>query len=336
MSAFRPGRLPGILLVSGLLLTLLLVSVLLALSLGSSRQDLRDLASALVGTASADPLVATIIWDIRLPRVAMAGLVGAGLSLAGLVFQALLRNPLAEPYILGVSGGSAVGAIIGLLAGFSRFPGVAALAFLGGMATLVLVLFVRPGHAAVRGDALLLSGVMVNAFFSAVIMFLVSVVQDSRLHSILFWLMGDMSAASGGQVLLLAACLIPCFCLVFAMARPLNLLLMGEDTALSLGVNVRTVSWVLLAATSFMVSATVCNAGLVGFVGLVVPHMLRSLIGPDHRLLTVACILGGASFVILCDLLSRYLPAYGEMPVGVITALIGAPIFILLLRRSAR
>lgn len=278
----------------------------------------------------------TIIWQIRFPRVLLAALVGAALSLGGLVFQALLRNPLAEPYILGISGGSAIGAIIGILMGLSRFPGVSLTAFVGSIATLLLILAMSSGQTILKKDALLLSGVMVNAFCGAVIMFLISMTQDSRLHNIIFWLMGDLSMGDMKHVGILTAMLLPCFLLVFWLSNPMNLLLMGKEMAQTLGVNIKAVTVTLLVTTSFMVSATVSYCGLVGFVGLVMPHLLRLVFGPDHRVLVPACVLGGGAYMVFCDLLARTLPRQGEMPAGVITAMIGAPLFIYLLKRSSK
>jgi iron complex transport system permease protein len=186
-----------------------------------------------------------------------------------------------------------------------------------------------------RKDVLLLSGVMVNAFCSAVIMFLVSLTQDSRLHNIIFWLMGDLSVADLPQVAVMAYLLIPCFALIFWLSHVMNLMLMGKEMALTMGVNIRVVMLVLLVVTSFMVSASVSYCGLVGFVGLVMPHLLRLIWGSDHRLLVPACILGGGAYLVVCDVLARTLPKYGEMPIGVVTALIGAPLFIILLKRSS-
>jgi iron complex transport system permease protein len=322
--------------VSILLGLLLVISGFLGLSIGSTAQHLGQILAVLAGRSDQYPTLSSIIWRIRLPRVLLAALVGATLSLGGLVFQALLRNPLAEPYILGISGGSAVGAIIGILLGMSPFPGVAFFAFAGSMATLLLVLLIASTRSAVKKDTLILAGVMVNAFCSSVIMFLISVTQDSRLHNILFWLMGDLSMSDTHRTLMLTIALLPCFAILFLLARPMNILLMGEEMAANMGVDVRLVPLVLLLITSFMVSAVVCHTGLLGFVGLVMPHLLRLVFGPDHRVLVPACILGGGAYLILCDLLARSLPAQGEMPVGVITAMIGAPLFIVLLRRSRR
>jgi len=317
-------------------LLLLGIAMVLGISMGSTDSGIKDVLQNLFLSKTSDSMLYTIIWQIRLPRVLLAALVGAALSLGGLVFQALLRNPLAEPYILGISGGSAIGAIIGILMGFSRFPGVSLLAFTGSIATLLLILGMSSGQTILKKDALLLSGVMVNAFCAAVIMFLVSMTQDSRLHNIIFWLMGDLSMGDMHHAGILAATLLPCFVLVFWLSNPMNLLLMGKEMAQTMGVNIKAVTITLLVATSFMVSATVSYCGLVGFVGLVMPHLLRLVLGPDHRVLVPACVLGGGTYMVFCDLLARVLPKQGEMPAGVITAMIGAPLFIYLLKRSSR
>ncbi len=312
----------------------LALSLMAGLCIGSLGAGWRASLAALAGLGEPEDILPVIIWHLRLPRVLLAALVGGTLAMAGVVFQALLRNPLAEPYILGVSGGAAVGAILALLAGWAPFPGVTGLAFAGSLATLGLLVLLTWGRAIRRAEGLLLSGVMVNAFCGAVIMFLLSLTQDARLHHLLFWLMGDLSLAAPEHLPWLATGLIPGFLVLLSLARPLNLLLLGEETAHFLGVNVTAISRLLLILTSFLVSLVVCHSGLVGFVGLVVPHLLRLVVGPDHRLLLPASLLGGASFLVLCDLLSRVLPAQGEMPVGVVTALLGAPLFILLLLRS--
>jgi iron complex transport system permease protein len=322
--------------VSIVLLILLTAAIILGLSLGSSGHGFRSVFSFFTEPAETEAMLTTIVWKIRFPRVLLAALVGATLSLGGLVFQAILRNPLAEPYILGISGGSAIGAIIGILMGFSRFPGVTLISFLGSIGTLLLILGISAGQSILKKNALLLSGVMVNAFCSAVIMFLVSLTQDARLHNIIFWLMGDLSLTSMHQAGFLTMILIPCFILLFWYSNTMNLMLMGREMAQSMGVNIKAAMLVLLVATSFMISATVSHCGLIGFVGLVIPHLFRLMLGSDHRVLAPACILGGASYMILCDLLARTLPEQGEMPAGVITAMIGAPLFIYLLRRSRR
>ena len=318
-----------------LLGAVLAAAALLGLSAGSSGISLSRTLAVLAGREGPDSVAGAILWRIRLPRVALAAAVGSTLALGGLVFQALLRNPLAEPYILGISGGAAVGAIIGLTTGLAPFPGVALVAFLGSMATLALVLLLAAGRTSLRKDSLLLGGVMANAFCSALIMFLIGLSGNSQVRQILFWLMGDLSLFTREQLPVLLS-LLPCFGAVLVLARPMNLLLTGSENAAAMGVNVRAVTLVLLVATSLMVSIAVSLAGLVGFVGLVIPHIFRLLLGSDHRLLIPSCLLGGGAYLILCDLLARTLPGGGEMPVGIVTAIIGAPLFVFLLWRSRR
>jgi iron complex transport system permease protein len=313
---------------------LLLGAAMLGITLGSSGASPGEVFRAMVKASPDTATLHAIIWKIRMPRVFFAMAVGAALSVGGLVFQALLRNPLAEPYILGISGGAAIGAIIGILMGLSRFPGVSLTAFAGSLATLGLLLFMSSGRFFLRRETLLLSGVMVNAFCSAVIMFLISMTQDARLHNIIFWMMGDLGLGDLLQAGLLAAILLPCLGIVLRYTNTMNLLLMGRELAQTTGINIRRTTIILLGVTSLMISATVSQCGLIAFVGLVVPHTLRLFLGPDHRVLFPACLLGGGTYMILCDVLARTLPREGEMSVGVITALIGAPLFIILLKRT--
>ncbi|MFP4214223.1 MAG: FecCD family ABC transporter permease [Desulfohalobiaceae bacterium] len=330
------GILGRIIKVSLLLACLQAVFILLGISFGSTGELGSSLLQALLQGRELEELQLTIIFELRLPRVILAALVGATLGTGGLVFQALLRNPLAEPYILGISGGSAVGAVLGMMLGLAFFPGVTALAFAGSLLTLFLVV-VLAGRGQMRQESsLLLAGVMVNAFCSAIITFLISMTQHSKLQGILFWLMGDLSQAVPVHVLGLFLLLLPCFFLIFLWAKPMNLLQFGQQEAKSMGVNVTWISLGLLVVTSLAVSATVCLVGLVGFVGLLIPHLLRLLLGPEHRVLVPACVLGGGAFMVGCDLLARTISSQGELPVGVITALIGAPAFVFFLYRSSK
>lgn len=334
MKTQRPTILKRIWVISILLLFVLAATALLGISVGSTGSNIKQTLFSLMGIERADTMLETIIWRIRLPRVFLAMLVGAALSLGGLVFQALLRNPLAEPYILGISSGSGIGAILGIIIGLSPFPGISIAAFAGSMVTLLLLLFMTSGKTMLKKNILLLSGVMVNSFCAAFIMFLISITQDDRLHNIIFWLMGDLSMADLPQVWLLAAVVVPCAILIFCLSNAMNLFLMGKELAQTMGVNTKVITATLLIATSIMVSATVAACGPIGFVGLVIPHLLRLIIGPDHRVLVPACLLGGGAYVVICDILARTLPAQGEMPAGVITAMIGAPLFIILLKKS--
>ncbi|HEX7415668.1 MAG TPA: iron ABC transporter permease [Smithellaceae bacterium] len=299
---------------------------------------LHYLAKALTGNFSITSQEELIIFSVRLPRIIFAGIVGASLSVGGVIFQAILRNPLADPYVLGISGGSALGAIVGIVTGAGSFYlGIPLLAFLGALATVFLVFIVAGGtRGPLLDNSLLLSGVVVNAFFSAAILFFLSVVNSMELHSITFWLMGDLSMASMKEIYMAAFCLIAGFVFLYAQARKLNLIVQGEETALHLGVNVeRTKQW-LLIVTSLITAVAVSLAGIIGFVGIMVPHLMRLVFGSDHRLLLPVSALFGACFLVIADTLARVVLAPAELPVGVITALCGAPYFIFLLKRKAR
>ncbi|WDN90404.1 iron complex transport system permease protein [Desulfosarcina sp. BuS5] len=334
MPVNRSSIIKRITLISLILFIILLIVILAALAIGSTSTGIKAVYQAFFGHEDADSMTRAIILHLRLPRAVLAALVGAALSLGGLVFQAILRNPLAEPYILGISGGSAIGAILGILMGLSRFPGVSLLSFTGSIIILFLIIIISSGHSILKKDSLLLAGVMVNSFCSAVIMFLISMTQDSRLHNIMFWLMGDLSLADLNKAGILAAILCPCFILIFLLSNSMNILLLGKEMAITMGISVKAITLTLLITTSLMVSATVSNCGLIGFVGLVIPHILRLILGSDHRVLVPACILGGGTYMVVCDLMARTLPDQGEMPAGVITAMIGAPIFIFLLKKT--
>ena len=312
-----------------------------SLSVGSVHIELKSVFNALVNALTGNVFVSSeeelILFSVRLPRIIFAGIVGASLALGGVVFQAILRNPLADPYILGISGGSALGAIIGIVIGASSFYlGVPLLAFIGALATVFLVFIVAgSARAALQDNSLLLSGVVVNAFFSAAILFFLSVVNSMELHSITFWLMGDLSRASAREIYVAGFCLIMGFMVLYAQALKLNLLVQGEETATHLGVHVERTKQGLLIVTSLIISVAVSLAGIIGFVGIIVPHAMRLVFGSDHRLLLPVSALFGASFLILADTVARVVLAPTELPVGVITALCGAPYFIFLLKRKA-
>ena len=327
--------------ISALMILFLLALCLICLSVGSVHIKLgkvfNSLLSALTGNLSVSSEEELILFSVRLPRIIFAGIVGAALSLGGVFFQAILRNPLADPYILGISGGSALGAIIGILIGAGSFYlGIPLLAFLGALATVFLVFVMAGGNRGpLLDNSLLLSGVVVNAFFSAAILFFLSIVNSMELHSITFWLMGDLSHASVKEICVVGVCLLVGFILLYAQARKLNLIVQGEDTAEHLGVNVeRTKQW-LLIVTSLITAVAVSLAGIIGFVGIMVPHLMRLVFGSDHRLILPVSALFGASFLIVADTIARVVFAPAELPVGVITALCGAPYFIFLLKRKA-
>ena len=284
------------------------------------------------GTLPAEDPVRLIVLKIRLPRILLAALVGFSLSMGGVVFQALLRNPLADPFILGVSSGAAFGAILGIFFGFTFTMGIPSMAFAGALFTIYLVLTIGSRRMGIESSSILLTGVIVNAFFSAIIMFFISAAADSRLHAMLYWLYGDLSQSRAGPLTLLAPVLALVFAVLFGYAKHLNLLTAGEDTAFQLGVDVERTKKVCLLLVSVMIGLTVSFSGLIGFVGLILPHLARMALGADHRLLLPAASLGGAIFLIAADTLARTIISPSELPVGVVTAFLGAPFFIYLLK----
>jgi iron complex transport system permease protein len=317
------------------LLAALLAAAFVGVAAGPSALGAREIADALleperVGAA------ADIVLRVRLPRVLLAALVGAALAVSGVLFQALLRNPLADPYVLGVSGGAAVGGILvmSLGAGFGLGQSAVPLgAFAGAVTTTVVLYAVAGARGRVSATNLLLTGVVFNAFASAAIIFLASAAGLTEGASIFLWLIGSLSASRVDVAAWVALFLAGGLAFALPAARSLNLLALGEESARQLGVDVSRQQRALLIATSLMVGAAVSVAGLVGFVGLIIPHLLRLLFGPDHRLLVPAAALGGATFLVLCDTAARTVLGGRELPVGAITALAGGPLFLYLLRR---
>jgi iron complex transport system permease protein len=318
-------------------LTLLLLAVAcFGLVTGPSSLTLADAWSALLGAEAGSPAV-DIVRGIRLPRILLASLVGASLATSGVLFQALLRNPLADPFILGVSGGAALGAIAVLSLGGVVGLGYGAVppaAFAGSLVAILLLYVVAGRGSRVSATGLLLTGVVFNAFASAAIIFLASLSDMLEGSRIFIWLIGNLSASRMDVIPWLVVFLAAGLCAAFFSARGLNVLALGEEAAEQLGIETERFKRVLLLASSLMVGAAVSVSGLVGFVGLIIPHGLRLWIGPDHRLLLPAAALGGASFLVVCDTVARSLLAGRELPVGAITALVGGPLFLFLLRRS--
>ncbi len=312
---------------------LLGLALLLAVAVGAVPVPPAEILAALGGTA--EPTIHAIVIDLRLPRAVLAALIGAGLAVAGTVFQALLRNPLAEPYILGVSGGAAVAAVA--VIGFAGAVAAWALplaAFLGGIGAIILVFRIAASvGSALDTRVLLLAGVVVGAFFNAVILLLLTLADVETFRSAVFWMMGSLAAATWSSVLLLAAYTVPSLALLLALARPLNLMAVGEETALYLGTPVERVKRVAYVVASLLVAGGVAVAGVIGFVGLIVPHALRLVWGGDHRFLLPGSALAGAVFLLLADTAARTIAAPVELPVGVVTALVGVPVFVVLLTR---
>ena len=278
-----------------------------------------------------------IVVGLRAPRAVMAILVGGGLSLSGAVFQALLRNPLAEPYILGISGGAATGAVLALALGLAASLSWAlpAAAFAGALVAIFLVLRVA-ATADDRVDVrvLLLAGVVVGAFFTACMAFVLSISDARTVRSAVLWMMGSLVGSDWRTVWMVTLYSIPAVIALVGLARPLNLLAIGEETAGYLGADVERVKRLAYVLASLLTAAGVAATGVIGFVGLIVPHSIRLLVGADYRVLLPLAFLAGAVFLMLADIVARTVLPPTEVPIGVITAFVGVPLFLLLLRRS--
>ena len=327
-----------VLIVSILLGLLLILVILVSITMGSVKvpplRSIRILFQSILGLKGVgSETERTIILSLRLPRAILAGFVGAGLSISGVTFQALLRNPLADPYILGVSSGAAVGAIIAILLGLSTSSlGLPLASFLGALLTILVVFYFGRQDGKIHPNTLLLAGVIIGSFLSALIMFFISISQKEELHTIIFWLMGYFSFSSGRAILVIFPYVLLGIFLLYLRSRHLNLILSGEENAVQLGVDVERLKLVSYVSASLITAASVSVCGLIGFVGLIIPHSMRLIFGPDHRLLIPSAALVGASFLIASDTFARTFLAPTELPVGVITAAFGGPFFIYLLK----
>ncbi len=335
----RPVTLKRLAWTCGALAAVLLAVMIVALKLGAVPISVSDLLLSMgrVAIGRSDQLPTEyrlIVFGLRLPRILLGILVGAALSVAGAGFQALLRNPLADPYVLGVSSGAALGAILSLVAS-PRLPLVTPLAaFLGAAATIAAVYFLGQRGGQLDSGTLLLAGIITASFLSAVIMFLMTTLAGRDLRGMAFWLMGDLSTPLPvGLRWIFVIGLLAAVGAIYTTAADLNLLLTGEQEAMHLGVNVTRVKLVVYLAASALTGLAVSFSGAIGYVGLLVPHVMRLLFGSDYRLLIPTSALGGAIAIVLADTLARTIVAPTELPVGAMTAMAGAPVFIYLLRR---
>lgn len=292
------------------------------------------------GALRSDPLARTLFFRLRLPRVAMAALIGSSLAVAGAALQALFRNPLAEPATLGVSGGGAVGASVAIALGWgsqiSGVPLVFVAGFCGAMIAVLLVHRIARSGALLLPGALLLAGVVVNLIASAAVLAIQYTTDSSRALEILRWIIGSLEVIGFGTVWRMLVVLAPCWIALLVLSRELHLLAMGEDTAGALGVHVERTETVVHLICSVLVGVTVAVGGAIGFVGLIVPHAVRMLFGEDLRIVLPGSLLAGAAFLIAADLVARTAFAPVELPVGAVTALIGGPFFLWLLHRRQR
>lgn len=303
-------------------------SIMLAASIGSVNLSWHQWWNALLDPGSE---FGELVWRLRLPRAAAAWTVGALLSLSGCLMQVLLRNPLADPYILGVSGGASFATLLGMTIGVSAAL-LPALAWAGALVSILVVFSLARGEGPWSGTRLLLTGVVTASGWAALISLLLTLGPDSSLRGMLFWLIGDLSYARLPYWAL--AILVSIFLVCLGMARSLNVLAMGETTARLLGEPTRKLLWVVYLLASVLTATAVSIAGNIGFVGLIVPHLMRLLVGSDHRVLFPASVMFGGLFLVFSDTLARTVLAPRQLPVGVVTALLGVPLFLLLLNRA--
>jgi iron complex transport system permease protein len=321
------------------LTALLLVVAVAALFVGSAALSPRAVARALAGRAERESVEAIVTLGLRLPRVLVAVLAGGALAVAGVAFQGLTRNPLAEPSVLGVTSGAAFGVvlaqILGLGAGVADALAVAAFAFGGALLAAVSVYLIAASPGGLAIQTLLLAGVIVGIFFSSAITVVISIVDFNRLGGVIHWLLGNLAPVPAGSLVVFAVLAAAGFVLVLTSARQLNLLALGEEAALQLGVDAERLKRRVFLAAALLTGTVVAFTGPIGFVGLIVPHVLRGLVGQDNRLLVPTALVAGGAFLLAADTLARNIVAPAELSVGVITAFCGAPFFVWVLRGRA-
>lgn len=329
----------------GLSVLLLLIAII-ATTIGSVKIPLLTACQVLISKLPLlhlNPVwtsnIEMIILEIRLPRVIMAGLVGAALSIAGATYQGLFRNPLADPYLIGVAQGASLGAVIGFLIPASwHIPGVGVIplfAFIGALGSTAIVYGLSHTGKTLPVTTLILAGVALGALLGSLVSYLI-ISSGEKLHSIIFWLMGSFSMSQWSDIKWVFPYVIVGTGVILLFARPLNIMQLDEEQAQQLGINVDRMKLVLIGAATLVTAAAVSFVGTIGFVGIIIPHAVRLIWGADYRFLLPLSILSGASFLILADLLARTVQAPAEIPIGVITALCGAPFFLYLLRRRKR
>ncbi|WP_018247687.1 FecCD family ABC transporter permease [Orenia marismortui] len=327
------------------LVIFLILTLMLAVSLGAVKLPFFKLAKliaskiplvkGLINNQNDFEIMETIIFKVRLPRVLLAALVGVALATAGTLFQSLLKNPMADPYIIGISSGASLGASLGFILKLNfdlyYLNTIPLLAFIGALLTVFIVYNLAKYNHKISIATLLLAGVAVGSFLSAIVSLLM-VFNDDSMHQIVFWTMGSLATSGWKEVQMVWLYIIIAYIIIYFLAKDLNLILLGEESAQSLGVEVEKLKKILLVVGSLLTGSAVAVGGLIGFIGLIVPHIVRLLVGSDHRILIPSSALVGAIFLILTDTLARTVIAPTEIPVGIITALFGAPFFLYLLK----
>ncbi|MBU0503719.1 MAG: iron ABC transporter permease [Candidatus Omnitrophota bacterium] len=307
------------------LIGLLLVVILLGISKGSVNIPLNSLL-----LSENRPIL-----YLRIFRVFMAVLSGCGLAVSGIVLQAILRNPLAEPYILGTSSGAGIGAVLVMILGVS-FAYLPLAAFCGALLSIILVYNLARQHNKINEHSLILSGVIVSIALSSLIVFLISISTREALHGITWWLWGSLQVYDHKLLILVSSIVFLGIGAIYLFCQDLNAISLGDEEALHLGIDIELVKKILILISSLITAGLVCISGIIGFVGLIIPHIMRMVVGPNHKILIPASCFGAAVFMVVCDILSRSIAPPFEIPIGVITALVGAPAFIILLKKKQR
>jgi len=332
-----------------LLLLLLVLTVLIAISLGAVNIPLKETITILlskipfikniINTENISSNSESIILTLRLPRILMSLLVGAGLAMCGVVFQGIFKNPLADPYILGISSGASLGAAIAIAAGaqamYLGFGMISLFAFIGSFVVMFLVYFIARAGGKLVSNTLILAGVAISFMFQSFISFIIISSKEVTTR-IIFWTMGSMTNANNLKLLVIFPIIVIGFIILLSFASDINILSAGEETSVSLGINVSKVKFILLGTCSLITALSVAFSGVIGFVGLIIPHAIRLISGPNHKNLIPLSAISGSIFLIICDTLSRTILAPTEIPIGAITAIFGAPFFIYLLIKSKR
>jgi len=331
-----------------LLIAALVITVIVALDIGFAPISFSEILNIIgnqipflngsIDPSSFSTVNQAIIMQIRFPRILAGAIIGAGLAASGVLYQGVFKNPMADPFVLGVSSGSVLGAGLAIVFGSSiillGLPIVQISAFVGGLITIFIVYNIARVSSRVSDMTLMLSGIAVTIFLSAIFHILQVTSQNAKLHALVFWLIGGISNVTWSDIFAIFPFIAVGIILSYFYSRELNMIALGEDTAQHLGVNTARTKKIILALGSMMTAAAVSISGLIGFVGLMIPHITRLAVGPDHRILLPTSVIIGAIFLVICDSIARVITGASELPVGVITALAGGPFFIFLLRRK--
>ncbi len=318
-----------------ILLALVLAAVVLSLSIGEIKIPFKQLSQIL---SEKDSIEYGVLFYIRIPRTLLGFAVGGSLSLAGAILQGIYRNPLVEPYTLGISGGASLGVTFVLVAGLqlTHILILPIAGFIGAFITIFLVYSLSIRNRALNVNRMLLIGVMISFISSSVMMFLMSITSTENIQSIVFWMMGSLNETNTTLIIIVVALSLLCLVASYLFVMPLNALRLGEERAKHLGVNSNVIIRILFIITSLLTGAAISVAGVIGFVGLVIPHIIRLWVGSDYRIMLIASFLSGSTFLLVCDIIARTIISPNELPIGVITGIVGGIMFILILSRSRK